>query len=137
MQRYQGIEIYNAIFNVTISKEGIAVHAGNNLAVNIAQTINTTQPSLSAADALQAALNHLGSSSTDALVEIERTSDKKFVFGKGNFSHNDVPVQLKFQRMEDETLRLAWDMSIDYKDGNDYWSLRVDAVTGEVINKNS
>ena len=137
MQRHQGIEIYNAIYNVTISKEGEAVFAGNNLAENIAQSVNTTQPSISASEALKFALNHLGSTTTEALVEKERSSDKKFVFEKGTFSHNDIPVQLKYQRVEGGLLRLAWDLSIDYKGGNDYWSLRVDAVTGEVINKNS
>ena len=137
MQRHNGIEIYNAIYNVTISKEGNVAYAGNKLIDNISQKVNTTQPTLNADEALKFALTHLGSTTTETFIQKERVNDKKFIFEKGTFSHNDVPVQLKYQLMEDGNLRLAWDMSIDYKGGNDYWSLRVDAVTGEVINKNS
>ena len=137
MQRHNGIEIYNALYNVTISQDGKVISAGNRLIENIGQKVNTTQPSLDAQAALKSALTYLGSTTTETLIQKERVNDKKFIFGKGTFSHNDVPVQLKYQLTEDGNLRLAWDMSIDYKGGKDYWSLRVDAVTGEVIHKNS
>ncbi|NJL75434.1 MAG: T9SS type A sorting domain-containing protein [Saprospiraceae bacterium] len=46
-------------------------------------------------------------------------------------------MQLRYQRMDDQTARLVWDMAIDVPNHADYWSLRVDALNGEVLDKNN
>lgn len=133
MQRYQGIGVYNAIFNFNISKEGKVFFVGNRFIPNLSDKINTTQPVLSAEAALASALEHLGVEGVPALQE--RLDDASYVFEKGTFSFRPVPVELKYQPMEDGTVRLAWDMSIDSRHDNNYWSIRVDATNGEVLHK--
>ena len=44
MQRYQGIKVYNAIYNVGISKEGKVVHAASRIIPNI---VNKVGPAIS------------------------------------------------------------------------------------------
>ena len=39
--------------------------------------------------------------------------------------------------MKDGSVKLAWDLAIDYKGANDYWSMRIDALTGDLLDKNS
>lgn len=137
IQRYNGIEIYNAIMNYTVSKDGKVVYTGNRFIPEIAGKINGTHAKLSAAEAVLAAAKLLGVANIDKPRLLSQTSDNSFIFDKGELSRADIPVKLRYQRMKDGSLKLAWDMAIDYKGGRDYWSMRIDAITGELLDKNS
>ena len=59
MQRYQGIKVYNAIYNVGISKEGKVVHAASRIVPNIVNKVGaSTSPSLTPEAAIAAALSY-------------------------------------------------------------------------------
>ncbi len=137
VQRYEGIEIYNAIMNFTISKEGKVIFTGNRFIKDIAHKVNGTKPVIGPEDAIMNIVADLGGNLVIKPRLLETKSDKSFVFEKGLISHADIPVKLRYQKMQDGSLRLAWDVAIDYKGGNDYWSIRVDALTGKIIDKKS
>ncbi len=137
IQKHQGIEVYNAITSVHVTPEGKTFNVGNRFVPNLKAKINATSPSLSAQEALQAALGHLGLSTNQALRLNEQISDKEFVFDKGDFAHTDVNVKLKYQLTNDQTVRLAWHLAVDQLDRKDYWSVRIDAQTGELLDKNN
>lgn len=135
IQRSQGIEVYNAILNANILPTGKILSVGNRFVPNLGSKVNTHIPILSASEAIQSAAKYLELPSTEIPRIKEQISDQEFLFEKGNISNTDIPVKLRFQPMEDGTVRLAWDLSIDMKKNADYWSLRVDAVHGEVLNQ--
>lgn len=136
VQRHQGIEVYNAIANLNIQK-GKVIYAGNRMMTNLASRVNTLKPAITPSQALEKALLHLGVTPTNALSILERISDHEVTFAKGDFSHENVPVKLRYQPLANGQVRLAWDMAIDLVQGQDYWSLRVDAVTGEILDQHS
>ncbi len=133
-QRSNEIEVYNAIFNLNI-KDGKVFHTGNRFITGLYQKVNTASPSITAAQAVQKTLADLGFPNTNDLRLKEQLDENAFVFEKGNYSYVDIPVQLSYQPLENGEVRLAWDLSIDQVGGNDYWSVRVDAQTGAILDK--
>ncbi len=140
VQRYNGIPINNAILNVVLSKEQKVVNAGNRLVTNIVDKVNTTQSTIQPVEAILAAAQYfeveaLAAKATPVLKETKKPND--FVFEKGGLSNSDIPVNLTYQLTKKGQLNLAWNLSIDMIENADYWSVRVDATTGEVIDQNN
>ena len=138
MQRYQGIKVYNAIYNVGISKEGKVVHAASRIIPNIVNKVGaSTSPSLTPEAAIAAALSHVNVEMSDALVQKERKSDQEFVFEKGIYSNTDIKVNLQFFPTNENEVELAWEVVIDMVSNADYWNVKVDAATGNVLGKHN
>lgn len=132
-QRYAGIEVYNAINGVHV-KGGEVVFATNRFVPEVAAKINTTVPALTPFQAIEAAATELGVILDARLAQTAEEGDR-YTFEGGNLANSPIPVQLVFQPTKKQGLRLAWDLSIDMASSADYWSLRVDALTGEVIGR--
>ena len=132
IQRYQGIEIYNAISSVAV-REGAVFYYANSFISNINQKINTITPLLNAEQAILNAASHFNLGTVQNL-ELLNSSAKEFEFSNGNISQTTIPVKLMFTENRDGNLRLTWDLSILSNDGKNWWSTRIDAVSGDVIN---
>jgi hypothetical protein len=130
-QRYNGIIIHNAISSVAIKDNRVFYYA-NNLLKNINQKINTVIPQLNAQQAIhRVALHHnLGSVQN---LELLNSSENTYLYSKGNISQENIPVKLVFFPVSDSELRLAWDLSILTKDGKHWWSIRIDALNGSIL----
>lgn len=137
IQRYHGIEIYNAILNYTISKTGKIAYCGNRFVSNIGEKANSDKPTLTPAQAIMAAAQILGAGMIESPRLISKSDDNSYVFQKSELSRSNIPVKLRYQLAKDGSLKLAWDLAVDYKGSNDYWSMRIDAKTGELLNKNN
>lgn len=138
MQRYQGIKVYNAIYNVGISKEGKVVHAASRIIPNIVNKVGaSTSPSLTPEAAIASALDHLNVEMSDALVQKERKNDQSFVFEKGAYSNTDIKVNLQLYPTNENKVELAWEVVIDMVSNADYWNVKVDAKTGDVLGKHN
>ena len=133
VQQYQGIEIFNSVSSFAI-KNGQVKNASLSFSKDVSQKVNTTTPAISAATAIGNAALELGINSPVNLELLETTSVNSFVYSNGSISLENIPVKLVFQKMEDGSLQLAWDLSIYVLDASHYYSVRVDAVTGSVIN---
>lgn len=133
-QRFQGTRIFNAISSVAI-KDNVVFYYANNFIGNIADRINTTNPQLSAEQAIQRAATSLNLGSVQNLSLLE-SSGKKYLFTNGGISNVEIPVELVYQYKNGELI-LAWDLSIN-KIGSAEWpSVRVDANTGEIIDEHN
>ena len=133
VQKYQGIEIFNSVSSFAI-KNGQVKNASLSFSKDVSQKVNTTTPAISAATAIGNAALELGINSPVNLELLETTSVNSFVYTNGSISLENIPVKLVFQKMEDGSLQLAWDLSIYVLDASHYYSVRVDAVTGSLIN---
>jgi len=133
IQRHQGIEVFNSSSSFAV-KEGTVVYSSLSFSENVSQKVNTTSPSISAGTAIVNATQELGIDNPTNLELLETTSANSFVYSNGNISLENIPVKLVFQKMEDDSLRLAWDLSIYILDASHYYSVRVDAVSGTLIN---
>ncbi|KJJ39682.1 T9SS-dependent M36 family metallopeptidase [Aequorivita vladivostokensis] len=132
-QHYQGIEIFNSTSPFVI-KDGAVYSAKISFTDNISAKVNGTTPSISAVGAIGKAANALGLQSPSNLNLIETLSDHSYIFSDGNISLENIPVELVYQKMEQTgNLKLAWNLSIYLLDASHYYSVRVDAMTGELL----
>ncbi len=133
VQQYQGIEIFNSVSSFAI-KNGQVKNASLSFSKDVSQKVNTTTPAVSPAAAIGNAALELGINSPTNLELLETVSVNSFIYSNGSISLENIPVKLVFQKMEDGSLQLAWDLSVYVLDASHYYSVRVDAVTGSVIN---
>src|SRR5690606_38950465 len=132
-QRYQGIKVFNSTSPFLI-KDGVVANAKVSFVNNIASKVNTTSPSITASMAISKAAAALGLDAPSNLVLFQSGADNSYIFTNGNISLENIPVQLVFQKMEDtNAVKLAWDLSIYLLDASHYYSVRIDAMTGDLL----
>ncbi len=136
-QRHQGIEVENAIINVSITADGKVLHVGKRAIPNIASKINATAASISAETALVNTLSHLELAPVSSFTIKETRSANEIIFEKGTYANRDVNVELTYLADKDGTVRLCWKVAIDTKADHNYWYSYVDAVTGIVAHKHN
>ena len=133
-QRVNGINIYNAISTATIKDNGV-VNFANRFLDLIEDKINVTDPSISSVDAIKSAAIKLSLGTTKDISLIEQSEDH-FKYTAPLISQQDIVAKLVYCPMQDSTLKLAWDFSILTLDSKNWYSIRVDAMDGEIININ-
>lgn len=132
-QNFQGIKILNSVSPFVIAN-GEVRSAKLSFHKNISSKANSTTPAINATSAITRAVSHLGIPAPSGLQLLETKSDYSYLFNTGNISLENIPVALVFQPVnEDSTLRLAWDLSIYLLDASHYYSVRVDAMNGQVL----
>ncbi|MCF8245723.1 MAG: T9SS-dependent M36 family metallopeptidase [Saprospiraceae bacterium] len=133
MQRYQGIPVYNAIQNISITADGKVFHVGKRFVPNLSTKVNNTIPVLDAEAAVVKLMQHLDI--PYAPIRLIGQDDKgSFVFEKGTVAQENIKARLSFQQYGSVVL-LAWDISLVPVKSSDMWSCRVDAVTGDLLDK--
>jgi extracellular elastinolytic metalloproteinase len=136
IQRRDGIEVFNGLVNVNILPSGEVVFAGNRFVSNL--TTNSAQPSISAAAAISAIATHLGMTPPQNLQPIASPDKMRFTFAPSGIAYQDMHAKLRYQPIgNDGIARLAWDVDMDAVNGNDFWNIRVDALTGAILDKSS
>lgn len=132
-QNYQGIKVYNSVSPFVV-KNGEVVSAKVSFVENLSAKANSTTPSVSALAAISKAANSLGIDSPTGLSLLKTLDNNAYVFSKGGISLENIPVQLVYQNIDEgKSLKLAWDLNIYLLDGSHYYSVRVDALTGEIL----
>lgn len=133
-QRHAGIEVYNGTGNLTF-QNGELVHVADRFERDLATRANTTQPAIMQAQAILAATQALEiiSGSTPQLVEAK--GNNQYLFSTSGVSQEPIPVQLVYLPGPEGELFLAWDLSIYTLDSEHWWSVRIDALTGKLLDK--
>ncbi|MBK9108945.1 MAG: M36 family metallopeptidase [Saprospiraceae bacterium] len=137
IQRFKGIEIYNAITSYHVNELGKVFDSPSRFHTNISKKINTTRTQINERTALMSIVKHLDIPNAIIPSNILRNGDENAELPKTNFTHSNIPVKLVLVPLADGSIRLAWDLSMEMSVSNDYWSVRVDAVSGEVIDKHN
>ncbi|WP_339834566.1 T9SS-dependent M36 family metallopeptidase [uncultured Flavobacterium sp.] len=132
-QQHQGIEVYQSNSNVWI-KNGEVINMHNAFVPNLAQKINAISPSVSLLDALSNARQLLNDSSVNSQI-IETVSTRKFKLSNGNQTDSPVLAALVYHVLENKNVRLAWDLNFYSQDTKHLWSVRIDAITNQLIEK--
>lgn len=136
-QQKDGILVFNAYLNVNIAADGSVINLGNRAVSNLDRAIETAVPTLSAAEAIEAAADHLGLTISEPLVaqEVVGGPDQRVVFNDAGIAVEQIPARLMYQPVADGSVRLAWDLEIYERSTVDWWTMRVDAQTGEVLSQ--
>jgi extracellular elastinolytic metalloproteinase len=128
-QTKNGVSIINGFGIVTVANDQV-VHVTANF-VSIPEPTN--QPSLSATEALNTAFKHLNIPNTR--IQQLKNTGKVYLFSKEGISKEDIPVKLVLGEYKGQLLYM-WDLSIYPLSSEHWWSLRLNAETGEIVFQN-
>tara|TARA_R100001369_G_scaffold10707_4_gene23848 strand:- start:9104 stop:11734 length:2631 start_codon:yes stop_codon:yes gene_type:complete len=132
-QTFQGIRVFKAISSVAVKDDKVFYYA-NRFLNDISNKVNTTSPSFSAISAIQKVATQLELGSLQDIQQLEHNNNK-YVFTNAGIATQDISVELVFVKKEDRLI-LAWDFIIYAKDNKHWWSVRVNAVTNEILEVN-
>ena len=133
VQKHNGIEVFNA--NVAVAFQGDKiVHVGDNLQMGMASRVKNTSPVLTPMQAATKAASLLGVGVANFSI-LEKTSSQKVILNDGGVSLHDVAVKLVYEVTDTNELRLAWDLSIHTIKEPHFYSVRIDAMNGEMLSQ--
>jgi len=135
-QQAGGLRIFNAVSTMAL-RDGKVVHFANRFHANATGKVNATQPVLGEQQAIEAAADHLGLTlkETPRLLSAE-TQRHRSAFSRGGIAREDMTVELLYLAQE-TALRLAWNVNLAPAGSADWWNIRIDALTGEYLDKNN
>ena len=134
VQKHNGIEVFNANVAAAFRGEKL-VYVGDNLQRDIANRMGEASSLvLTPVQAAVSAASLLGAGSANFTM-LETKSSQEVLLDKGGVSLNNVPVKLMYVLTDDNTFKLAWDLNIHMIDQPHWYSVRVDAATGEILNQ--
>ncbi len=141
-QTINGIPVHGAILNAHITKNDELLTFGSRFVEGVvtAKSKGGDTPKLTPEQAVTSALKALGIKADGALKRKETGTAPLFktVFDKGQIAIEDIKVQLVYQPVDEkERVRLAWQVEIYTKDAQNWWLARMDASTGELLDKNN
>ena len=138
-QIFNDIEVFGSQSSLHILEDGTVLSATNNFIFKItAKLKNSINTSLTAVQAIQSAASQLQYSITNELSVLESFTgvSQRQIISNGGMSLSPIPAKLMYQLVDDQ-LKLVWDLSIQEKSQKNWWNIRVDATTGNIIDKNN
>ena len=133
-QTYKGIKIHNAISNVAIKGNKI-FYFKDNFVSDIERKINRSVPTVKPIEAIHKTASHF-QIKLDTQSETVETSANRKVFSNKGMSQERIPVELMYCLDNAGNLVLVWDLNIFTPDGTHWWSVRVDASSGAILQQN-
>jgi len=137
-QRYQGIEVYGAEADLHLdaSQKVVAMHSSFVPNLAAAARNAATAPTLTPVQGIIAAARALNLPAPGSLSIIKDGSPSEgLTFSEGGISLAPILVKLMYQARPSGELALVWDVTIEPKTGDHYWNTRVDARTGQLVDK--
>ncbi len=133
-QEVNGVEVHgaNAVF---VLQNGEIFLTGNRFISGISEMMPANSQVLSPEEAIYAAASELNLEAPLILRQLENKNEETSVFSADGLSQEPIPVRLMYVLDENE-LKLTWNLSIYEMSSLHWWDVRLDAATGEIINKN-
>jgi len=138
-QLVNGIPVYGTESGVHLKANGQVLSANNRFINKTVDKVNTAEPSLTAIQAVQAAADQLNYTVTESISVLEAIGgvSRQAVLSDGGMSLSSIPVRLMYRLNSDNKLVLVWDLSIQELSHQDWWNVRINAVTGDIVDKNN
>lgn len=134
-QQHLGIPVFNGLFGLHVTPASDVKTVGHRFVADLSKKANTSLPALSAQRALEQAMAALGFEGFKTPSVKQKINDRNWLFEPGAISKNDIPVSACYALDSKGKVRLAWTMLIEQANTSDLWNLRVDAVTGQILDK--
>jgi len=134
-QRWRGIEVWNGDIAIHLDAGGNVFRVHSGAWPRLSERIGATEPALSATMAFTRVLS--SNLPGTALPAVIGTFDggKRWLFDGAAFSNEPPSAQLVYVPLADG-LRLAWNVTHYTPDGTHWWNVRVDAMTGDELERN-
>ena len=137
-QTFNNIEIYGAEASIHIMANGEVLTQNNSFIADIANKVKGSKsPSITPMQAVNSAAQHANYRITENLriLDVVDFAKQEYIISKGGIANTDIPVKLMYFQKPDGDVVLTWSLAIDDVQGRNYYNFKVDAQTGEVIDK--
>ena len=139
-QYYKNLPIHNAVLGLHLNKESKIVALNSTFFKNLGIVSATSNPAITANEAAIFALNekNKGSIISISANSLEKISSTQFesTFKNAELAQGDIKVKLKWVSVN-ATLKLVWNVNWITKDEQNWWNLRIDAITGKLADENN
>ncbi len=132
IQTHGGIEIYNAISNMALDRQGKVVHFHENFMVVPAETNQAKR--LTPNQAVVRAAGHHGQKISERLdiLSTSRGLSQKTMMADQRIAKSEIIAALEYIPMGKE-LKLVWSVVYEKSDDLVWWDTKVDAMNGQVL----
>ncbi len=137
-QTFKGIKIFNMVISLAFKDDRLLYSSGKFLDPATDFKGNDT-PLIEAGNAVLNAAHHLNLRPYSPF-QTKRNNfkkDKKIIFLAEELSTKEIETELLWAQDDSGKIHLSWNVSIDVEKSNNWWNVRVDALTGEIVNKDN
>ncbi len=136
-QTLNGIDVYNAVSNVSVDDSGRVLVVGNSFAPDVSSSVNRLTPAISATSAIEAAAANLGVSLTEPLAAPASVNpaDRSLTYSDGGISRDPIPTKLMVFPTNRGESRLVWNLTVNMTTSSDWYNINIDAETGDVLSR--
>ncbi|MBO0799468.1 MAG: M36 family metallopeptidase, partial [Blastocatellia bacterium] len=130
-----GIEIFQGAMTMHLNREGAIIAASGELLPGAAQSINLSQPKITASEGLRKAAEESGAQIKESPVSILTTGDaeSRQVFAGGQSFGRDVNTRLVYFPLSSQQVRLAWEYVIWMRETPDVYLILIDAEQNSLL----
>ncbi len=129
-QNYQGVEVFNSVSNFWI-KNNAVINADVKFVPNVSSKINTVTPIVDVLGAFNYAHQNLNEDVISH--QVIDYNNGRMVLSNGDME-DSATAKIVYISVN-SSLRLAWDLTYYSQDHKHLWSVRVDAVSGDLLEK--
>ena len=137
MQQHRGIDVYNAIITVSLKPNGDVLTAFSRFIPEVSSKVIGENPIIEPEAAILQAFLEVGISAEFSDIMPLASRFDQMIFTADKYSATEIPAKLVYQPLQNGTIELAWDLSFEPHDQLDYWSIRISALSGEILDKTS
>jgi hypothetical protein len=138
-QSYKGLPVYNQLLSLAFKDEKLFSNFGKWIH-DINKKVNTLNifPSVIPEVSVKKALKEKKIFNFNSLIATTLIPGRKFDFGKAGVAHENITAELLWVPVENgNRVILAWQIYLVPTSSSDYWMIRIDANTNEVIEENN
>jgi PKD repeat protein len=134
-QTHRGIPVFGAISSVAL-RDGQVISYANRLHAGLKGLVNAVNPTQTPEQAVVSAAAHLGKQPMGLALVSSKPEANRYSFNEGGIARQSIEVELMLVPAGDE-IRLAWNVNVRLLESQDWWNVRVDALTGEFLSKDN
>ena len=138
-QSYQQIKVYNTIITAAFIEDNLQYTSGT-FVKNIADIAGTPSRSKSHMDAVRGAARHLhlNERASLSLAKDLFAAEKRYTVAADAIARRPIETTLYWTPSDDkQQVTLTWNVNIQVKDSADWWNVRMNAQTGEFVQKDN
>jgi len=134
-QTVDGVEVINANLSINVASDGRIVNYGGRFFGDLNGAVNARAPQLAPEDAIVVAARHVGlpTETEISLVTSEAGRDMGSLYLSPTLSIEEIPVRLRYFGLDSGELRLVWETRLRLPSGDHWWTVWVDAQSGEAL----
>lgn len=132
-QSYNGIPVSYAILNVNIAKDDAIPYYGNRFINDLKSKISGKKPEITPEVSVSNVAKEIGIYNPGEITLSKKLSAGKFIFQQTEYTDSKIEVELQYFPVNENTVRLVWNVVLSERHNADDWLTKVDAITGEIL----